>query len=178
MDLPFIKQVCLEIIRGGFILLGVTVGGGYASRALEKYKSQQAINSDLRKRQYDALGVLLDALAKLEHDATNLCVTAKITAGECEKDGKECEERRNNLHQRSLELVNAFQAVCTAQSFFVGASVAKMAHEFAEELFCQMFTSIEEPETDDEAATTKHRKRLDNLRQPLQELLPIFKKAV
>lgn len=66
MPLTFNEQVCIELLKGCFILLGVVIGGVYANRALERFKSEQALHTQLRRQQYDALSALLGALARVE----------------------------------------------------------------------------------------------------------------
>ncbi|WP_150106326.1 hypothetical protein [Anaeromyxobacter dehalogenans] len=64
--MTFNEQVLIEAIKGLTTISAVLLGGWYVSRALEKFKAEQMVTVEMRKRQYDALVHVYGALGKVE----------------------------------------------------------------------------------------------------------------
>lgn len=155
MSPSFADQIWIEIIKGFFLVLGVGLASGIASRAVEKYKSQQAIDVDLRKRQYEALGSLLKALAKVETAFNNWHADAK--AGR-ELEAEAAREVLKAAHDEA-------EAAVDMASYLLGDTIGNQAISLLD-----FFTDSEDVPL--KILDETHYERLTELRQPLIALLP------
>ncbi|WP_152643298.1 hypothetical protein [Anaeromyxobacter sp. PSR-1] len=64
--MTFNEQVLIEAIKGFTTIIAVLIGGWYVSRGLEKFKAEQMVSVEMRKRQYDALVQVYGALGRVE----------------------------------------------------------------------------------------------------------------
>ena len=76
----FNEQVWIEFVKGIFLIFGLVVGGLLVNRGLEKYKTDQAVGAELRKRQYDELADMLKKLGVEEYQRTVEDLRAPLTA--------------------------------------------------------------------------------------------------
>jgi hypothetical protein len=158
MDLSYTKQVCLEVIKGGFILLGVVVGGGYLNQVMERFRRNQDVLADVTKRRYQALISLLEEIGKYDHAVTMLA--AQLVLGNDEK----MRPRRVRIVLASYQKAHA---AVLAHQYLVGVDIAEKAHKFIEELAIQAHKSIFE-----DADRDVQLERVREARGALTNLLP------
>ena len=73
--MTFNEQVCIEVMKGCFLLLGVLSGGWVVGRSIERFKQEQATIGDIRRRQYEALSTVMAALGVAQNAAERLTLS-------------------------------------------------------------------------------------------------------
>jgi hypothetical protein len=134
--MTFAQSLALELIRGAFTLLAVAIGGGVVGRAIERYRGEQAVSVELRRKQYETLGALLAALAELEtafaerHNAMSAQRTGE--EGDADDDADAAHERFLEAHRRALRAIDAAVYVLGADVTNHAVDIANFFVEHAE----------------------------------------------
>jgi hypothetical protein len=156
MSLAFSEQLCLEGIKGLFLVMGVVLGGVYANRVLERFKSEQAISADLRKRQYETLAELLRALA-----------TVETTFNDWHSHVKHGREEEAAAAREALEKAHgAAEAAVDRAGYLLGDEIGNQAITLLD------FFTDSETHPPLKLLDEAHYVRLTELRGPLIALLP------
>jgi hypothetical protein len=155
--MTFSESAAIEALRGLFTLLAVAIGGGVVGRAIERFKGEQAVSMELRRRQYDTLGAMLSALAQLE---TAFTERHNAMASRDEDDEGEADA----AHERFLEAHRDALHAIDAAVYVLGADVTNHAVDIAN--FFVERADAPQRSLDDVFA------ELRPLRAPLTALLP------
>ena len=120
--MTFNEQACIEIIKGCFVVLGLIIGGGVLTRAVERFKGETATLGDLRRMQYEALGRLMAALGQHETAFDTLSAALENALPKVEID--QLQARCARARVSTLEVVNSTE-------YLVGLTVAHDAISLA-----------------------------------------------
>jgi hypothetical protein len=159
--MPFSESVALEVIRGLFTLLAVAIGGGVVGRAIERFKGEQAVSLELRRKQYDALGSLLSALAEVE----TAFAERHHALSEAVEDAEDGDADADAAHEKFLEAHRKALRAIDASVYVLGAEVTNHAVEIAN-FFVERAAASPAGSLDELFA------ELRPLRAPLTALLP------
>jgi hypothetical protein len=162
--LPYNEQVCLEVLKGCFTVLGLAVVGGVVGRTMEKYKAEQAISTDLRKRQYEALGEIITALGKAEA-AYEYLHHLKATGADLSLTTN-ADEEFTRVHLEAHRVLRSGQRLVGKDAENAASDILNFLATCGDELrFRDDTTAL--PKLDNEHAT-----KLNRLWRPLVALLP------
>lgn len=125
--MSFNEQVCLEIIKGCFLVLGVGLGGYAASKALERYKRDQELRAEVTKRQYTAVLELFESLMKFERAITG-------RAFELRKD-RRGQGPDPEVERWMGEQLNQGEWVAAAQGLLLGPEITGDAIRFVHQVY-------------------------------------------
>jgi hypothetical protein len=158
--MSFDEQIYLEVVKGGFLLLGLLTGGWVVGRAVEKFKREQETLGDLRRMQYEALGRLMRALARFETAFELLHHKNELHR----KDGEVISDEELDAATREYEAADeALRLTINAEFYLVGADAANVAIEVSNHYLAH----LHDEELDDAFEET-----VSELRAPLLALLP------